>query len=261
MNSREYLHSLFGLSGRRAVVTGASSGLGAEMAKILASAGAAVLAVARRPERLTQLARDCDGMDGRIVIHQADLRDEAEVVSVGDAVEAKLGGCDIVVANAGTIERVPLAESHRDQFAKVLDLNVTSQWLLSRVLFPYLKASDAGRVINMASNMALGANVRTGGGSYSVSKHALLGLTRSQAVEWAPHGITANAIAPGYFPTEMTQAALENRQVAEHVLRFSPMGRFGQPSELAPALLFLASPASSYVTGTIIPVDGGWTAW
>jgi 2-dehydro-3-deoxy-D-gluconate 5-dehydrogenase len=253
MNSREYLHSLFGLSGRRAVVTGASSGLGAEMAKILASAGASVLAVARRPERLTQLARDCDGMDGRVVVHQADLRDEAEVVSVGDAVEAKLGGCDIVVANAGTIERVPLAESHRDQFAKVLDLNVTSQWLLSRVLFPYVKASAAGRVINMASIMALGA--------YSVSKHALLGLTRSQAVEWAPHGITANAIAPGYFPTEMTQAALENPEVAEHLLRFSPMGRFGRPSELAPALLFLASPASSYVTGTIIPVDGGWTAW
>lgn len=261
MDSRDYLHSLFGLSGRKAVVTGASSGLGAEMAKTLASAGADVLAVARRAERLTQLASECKGMEGRIVVHQADLRNEAEVEGVGEAVGAKLGGCDIVVANAGMGELVPLAESRTDQFSKTLDLNLTSQWLLSKVLFPRLKASGAGRVVNIASILALGAGVRTGLGSYSVSKHALLGLTRSQAVEWAPHGITANAIAPGYYPTELTQRALENPQVAEHLLRFTPMGRFGRPSELAPALLFLASPASSYVTGAIIPVDGGWTAW
>ena len=261
MDSRDYLHSLFGLTGRKAVVTGASSGLGAEMAKNLASAGAEVLVVARRIERLRQLAEDIEGVEGHILPWQADLSNVEEVYAVNEAVATKLGGCDILVANAGILEVIPLVENHLEDFSRTLELNLTSQWLLAKTLFPYLRASDAGRVINIASIYSLGAGVRQGLGAYAVSKHGIVGLTRSQAVEWAQYGITANAIAPGYYPTELSQRALDNPEISEYLRRFIPMGRFGKPSELAPALLFLASPSSSYVTGAVISVDGGWTAW
>ena len=173
----------------------------------------------------------------------------------------QLSGCDILVANAGTATRVRLEDMAEQDFAAVVDLNLKAQWLLAKACFPLLRQSDAGRIVNIASIYGLGASVINGLSAYTISKHGLVGLTRSQAVEWSRHGITANAIAPSYFPTEMTETALDNEKMSTRLRTFTPQGRFGQPTELATALLFLCSKASGYVNGTVVPVDGGWTAW
>ncbi len=261
MNSEDYLTNLFGCRGRKAVVTGASSGLGAEMARALAKAGADVLIVARRSERLQQLATELADTEGQIVCCTADLSKRADILRVAEQADRDLGGCDILVANAGTADRVPLKSMEEADFNEVLDLNVTTQWLLSKALFPLLSVSGNGRVINIASIYGLGASVIHGLGAYTTSKHALVGLTKSQAVEWARHGITANAIAPAYFPTELTETALADEEMSARLRTFTPQDRFGDPTQLATALLFLASTASTYTTGAIVPVDGGWTAW
>ncbi|MFT5089558.1 MAG: NAD(P)-dependent dehydrogenase (short-subunit alcohol dehydrogenase family) [Candidatus Latescibacterota bacterium] len=261
MKSSDYLSNIFGCSGRTAVVTGASSGLGAEMARALAKAGANVLLVARRTERLQQLATELADTEGEIIPCTADLSQRDDIKRVAEQADKDLGGCDILVANAGTADRVPLKSMEEEDFNGVLDLNVTAQWLLSKALFSQLAASGNGRIINIASIYSMGASVIHGLGAYTISKHALVGLTKSQAVEWARHGITANAIAPAYFPTELTETALEDEDMSARLRTFTPQDRFGDPSELAPALLFLASKASAYTTGAIVPVDGGWTAW
>jgi NAD(P)-dependent dehydrogenase (short-subunit alcohol dehydrogenase family) len=260
MTSEAYIHQLFGMAGRTAVVTGGSSGLGAEMARVLARSGARVLAVARRQELLESLASSAPDAEGSIHPCVADLTTETGIQAVTHAVE-RLGGCDVLVANAGVLEGGALAEVSAATFSRVLDVNLLSQWALAKCLLTFLKGSRAGRVINIASIVGVGGPVRIGVGPYVVSKHALIGLTRTQAVEWAPFGITANAIAPGYHYTELTAKALDDPELSERLKRFIPLGRFGSPHELATALLFLASPSSSYVTGIVLPVDGGWTSW
>ena len=277
--SHDYLDAMFGQRGRTAVVTGASSGLGAEMARVLAAAGAQVIAVARREERLRALDDSARDLAGSISPCAADLSGDAGIDRVTKAIEER-GRCDILVANAGTAEvsecycnqckaggehagtaEVGDIESMEDEsFSRVMALNLTAQWRLAKALFPWLVESDAGRVINIASVYGISAPVRDGLGAYAASKHGLVGLTRTQAVEWAKHGITANAIAPGYFPTEMTEQLLASK-AAKRLQQFVPMDRFGKPEELATALLFIASRASGYVTGTVLPVDGGWSAW
>ena len=164
------------------------------------------------------------------------------------------------MANAGTVEVGNVESMNDESFRRVLDLNLTAQWRLAKALFEWLSKSDAGRVINISSIYGISAPVRSGLGAYAASKHGLVGLTRTQAVEWAKHGITANVIAPGYFPTEMTEQLLASK-AAQRLQQFVPMDRFGALEELAPALLFLASSASSYVTGAVLPIDGGWSAW
>jgi 2-deoxy-D-gluconate 3-dehydrogenase len=196
---------------------------------------------------------------GSITACVADLSNGEGIDRVSSAVEDR-GGCDILVANAGTAEVGKVESMDDESFSRVLTLNLTAQWWLAKALFPWLAKSDAGRVINIASVYGISAPVRSGLVAYAASKHGLVGLTRTQAVEWAEHGITANAIAPGYFPTEMTEELLASK-ASQHLQQFVPMDRFGAPEELATALLFLASPASGYVTGAVLPVDGGWSAW
>ncbi len=257
--SGDYLDGLFGQSGRTAVVTGASSGLGAEMARVLASAGGDVIAVARREDRLRLLAETAADLPGSVTACVADLSSDDGVGAVARAVSER-GGCDVLVSNAGTVEVAKLESMDDETFCRVLDFNLTAQWRLAKALFEWLCKSGAGRVINISSIYGISAPVRSGLGVYAASKHGLVGLTRTQAVEWARHGITANVIAPGYFPTEMTEQVLAST-AAQRLRQFVPMERFGAPEELAPALLFLASPASSYITGAVVPVDGGWSAW
>ena len=261
MNSADYLFSLFGCKGRKAIVTGASSGLGRELARALVSAGADTLIVARRSERLESLAAELEEREGRVFICAADLSNRRDIAQVAECASAGLGGCDILVANAGISDRARLEEMPESRFNEVVDLNLTSQWLLSKALFPLLSKTGSGRIINIASVHGMTAAPIDGLGAYVVSKHALVGLTRSQAVEWAEFGITSNAIAPGYFETEMTSALLANGEASATLGSLTPQRRFGDPTELAAALLFLASQASGYVNGAIVPVDGGWTAW
>ena len=193
--------------------------------------------------------------------HAADLSDNTAIATLPEQAREHLGGCDILVANAGTATRVRLEDMAEQDFAAVVDFNLKAQWLLAKACFPLLRESDASRIVNIASIYGLGASVINGLSAYTISKHGLVGLTRSQAVEWSRHGITANAIAPSYFPTEMTETALDDEKMSTRLRTFTPQGRFGQPTELATTLLFLCSKASGYVNGTVVPVDGGWTAW
>ncbi len=261
MDSRDYLASLFDLSGRTAIVTGASSGLGAEMARVLVRAGARVLLVARRAERLAALADELGDCPGAAVPLAADLASEGDLDRIVREADQVLGGCDILVANAGQVRAQAAEALDRAAFEGVVGLNLTAAALLAGKLFPLLRAADQGRVIHIASIYGIGGPVRPGLASYAASKHAVVGLTRAQAIEWGRHGITVNAIAPGYFPTEINEALLSDPEAAERFKTFTPLGRFGRPAELAPVLLLLASPASSYVTGAVIPIDGGWSAW
>ena len=260
MKNGEYLQNLFGCTGRKAVVTGASSGLGVEISRALVHAGAQVIGVARRKEQLEVLREELTNTDGDFIACVADLSSESGIDQVISDVN-NIGGCDIAVANAGTADRQLLNNTNRSDFDRLIELNVTAQWQLAKALFPMLSIGNNGRFIQIASIYSLGASVIDGLGAYTISKHALLGLTRSLSVEWAQHGITVIAIAPGYFPTEMTESLLSHEKTSSHLLQFTPMKRFGDPTELAPAVLFLASLKSSYVTGSVIPIDGGWSAW
>jgi NAD(P)-dependent dehydrogenase (short-subunit alcohol dehydrogenase family) len=261
MEAGEYTESLFGATGRRAVVTGASSGLGAEMARVLARAGADVLAVARRLERLEALASEREERAGRIVPHAADLADGAQVDGIADAARAKLGGCDVLVANAATYSIARLERMEPEAFARDLEVNVHAPWRLCRALHPLLCDAEAGRIVHVTSIYGHGAPVVSGLGAYAVAKHGVVGLVRSLAQEWSRDGITVNAIAPGYFPTEMTEDVMSDETLKAKLLARTMLRRFGHPEELASVLLFLASPASGYVTGAVVPVDGGWSAW
>jgi gluconate 5-dehydrogenase len=251
---------LFGLSGRRAVVTGASSGIGRRAALVLATAGARVLAVARRGERLQALATAQPQLAERLLPLPLDLSLPGAVERLAGQAMAGLGGCDILVAAAGIPGRMAAAAVEAPGFDQVLHLNVTVQAQLAAALFPALRASDAGRVIHVASIYGLRGQESGSLAPYIASKHALVGLTRSQAIEWAGEGITVNALAPGHFPTEMTETLLADSTVAPRLQQRYPIGRFGRLEELDTALLFLAAPASSFVTGIVLPVDGGWTS-
>lgn len=254
--------ALFDLSGRAAVVTGASSGIGLRAALVLATAGAQVLLVARRAERLEALRAAHPALARRLRPLSLDLSLPASADQVAAAALAELGGCDILVAAAGVPGRQAAAAAAADGalFNRVLHFNVSVQAALAGALFPALRVSGCGRVIHVASIYGLRGQQAGQLGPYVASKHALVGLTRSQAIEWAGEGITVNALAPGHFPTEMTETLLADPAVVERLLPCYPIGRFGRLEDLDTSLLFLASPASGFVTGIVLPVDGGWTS-
>lgn len=264
-SSQDYLQGLFGQSGRTAVVTGASSGLGAEMARALVSAGAHVIAVARREHRLDALRDGAGGLAGTVTTCVADLGTDAGIDAVAGAVRDR-SGCDVLVANAGTAEVGNVESMDDESFSRVMALNLNAQWRLAKALFPALVESDAGRVINIASIHGILAPVRTGLAAYAASKHALVGLTRTQAVEWAKHGITVNAYGPGIVGTAMWDlideklAAEEGLAKGEAIKKYAGdilMGRVSVPEDVANLVSFLASEDSDYITGQTMLVDGG----
>ena len=254
------LHSLFSPAGRRAVVTGASSGIGRHLALLLARLGAEVLVVARRADRLEQLAEAEPALAPRLHACPADLADPEAPARVAAAAERLLGGCDLLIGAAGMPGRGGVVHFDAAQFTRVLQLNVTSQAALASALHPLLRRSSAGRVIHVASIYGLRGEETGPLAAYVASKHALVGLTRSQALEWAADGISVNAIAPAHFPTEMTEALLANPELGPRLLSRYPQGRFGRLEELDTTVLWLASPATSFITGVVVPIDGGWTA-
>jgi gluconate 5-dehydrogenase len=259
------IEPLFGLRGRVALVAGASSGIGAEAARALAKAGAAVGLVARRRERLDALARELETLGVRACATPADLTVRGEIEAAVERVEAALGPIAILVNSAGI---APLGRAERHPRAKwdaALAVNLTAAFELSQVVGERMIArGGGGRIIHVSSVMGAGANAVHRAVGYTATKHGMNGLVRQLAIEWARHGITVNAVAPAYFPTEMTidpnlgDVAADQK---ERMQRFTPMERLGRSGELETAILFLAAPGSSYVTGAIVPVDGGWTAW
>ena len=261
----QHLQSLFGLQGKVALVTGASSGLGIEFARGLAMAGADVALVARRLERLQEVARALAALGVRAQPIQADLRQDVQIEGAIRQAQDRLGPIDILINNAG-VAPVGRAERHSmEKWQQAIDVNLTAVFLCcQKVGQQMIERGQGGRIINISSVLGEGANSVHKTVGYAATKGAVTNMTRQLAVEWAPHGITVNALAPSWFPTEMITDPRLGRVQDEQRARmelFTPMGRLGHEGELLGAVIFLASPAASYVTGAILHVDGGWHAW
>ena len=243
------------LQDRVAIVTGASSGLGARFATVLAEAGAQVVAAARRLERLEELARSQPGIVP-VACDVADADDRARLVEAALALDGRI---DICVNNAGIASGGPDRQATLEAFSAVMRVNVEAVFALTQEVATHMIARGAGSVINVSSMFGLVASTPVPDAPYVASKSALNGLTRELANQWAPHGVRVNAIAPGWFATEMNTELLEDERSLRWLQRQCPMGRPGRVDELDGVLLFLASDASSYCTGQVIAVDGGWT--
>jgi NAD(P)-dependent dehydrogenase (short-subunit alcohol dehydrogenase family) len=260
MNS---LGELFSLRGHVAIVTGASSGLGVECARALAIAGADVALAARRGDRLGPLAEEIAQSYGvRAIGVATDITADADLDRLVAAVEAQLGVADILVNNAGISPTGRAETLPRATWDSGIATNLTAPMMLAqRFARRLIEAKKPGRVINMSSIYGLVASSIYRLSAYNASKAGLINLTRQLAIEWAPYGILVNAIAPGWIPTEANEAGMAKPQNRERMERGTPLGRLGRPDELRGTIIYLASAASSYVTGTVISVDGGYVSW
>jgi len=248
----------FDLGGRRALVTGASRGIGRAIAVGLAALGADVVALARSTDGLAETVAASARKRGTVSAHSADLSNPDSIERCVEATAESLGGIDILVNNAGTAHASYVEDTDLSTWERVVDLNLRTCWLLARAASPHLHAGDGGKLINVAS--VLGLVGSRGESAYVAAKHGLIGLTRALALEWAQHNVQVNALAPGYVETEMTRGMLEDDELARSVVKNTPIGRWGQTDEIVGPAVFLASRASSFVTGQVLVVDGGWTA-
>jgi NAD(P)-dependent dehydrogenase (short-subunit alcohol dehydrogenase family) len=247
---------LFDLAGRVAVVTGASSGLGNRFARALHEAGASVVAIARRADRLDELAKGRD----RIFPRTADVTDDAALRSLVEETIKEFGRIDVLVNNAGLGTPAPAVDADLDDFRYTLEVNLVALFNLSRLVARPMLAAGAGSIINIGSIFGLGSSWPIPNPAYTASKGAVTQLTRELACQWAKGGVRVNALAPGFFPSEATAGMDSDAKSLAYVERGTPMRRMGYVHELDGALLFLASDASTFVTGQTLAVDGGWTA-
>ncbi|MFI0961313.1 SDR family NAD(P)-dependent oxidoreductase [Streptomyces sp. NPDC021080] len=248
--------NLFDVDGRVIIVTGASSGLGQQFAHALHAAGAQVVAVARRKDRLDRLAAECPGLDARPL----DVTDSAACAALVEDVHQAYGRIDGLVNNAGVGTPAPAIEEDLDQFRHVIDVNLTSVFHLSRLVAKPMLAAAQGSVVNIASIYGLGSTYPVGDASYAASKAAVINLTRDLAGQWSKRGVRVNAIAPGFFRSEMAEELFTSEKAHQRITLATPMRRTGEPGELDGAVIFLLSDASSFVTGATLAVDGGWSS-
>jgi NAD(P)-dependent dehydrogenase (short-subunit alcohol dehydrogenase family) len=252
--------NLFDLTGQVALVTGASKGLGLEMATALAEAGADVVIGARTEADIQQAAADLAAATGQRVLGRVlDVADSASVDEFVAGAMAEFGRIDILVNNAGVNIRSPISQITNENWRTVQSVNIDGVFFMCRAAVPHMVAAGYGRIINIGSALSLvGLGERV---SYTSAKGAVVQLTRTLALEMAQKGVTVNCICPGPFATEMNEPLIGTAAGDALIGHNIPMQRWGELHEIRPSVLFLASPASSYVTGTAISVDGGWTAW
>lgn len=249
----------FRLDGRTALVTGAARGLGSALAIGLAEAGAEIIALDRNSladttQRVNLLGRDCHALVHDLQGITAEAADALvqECVRVG-------GRLDILVNNAGIIRRAPALDYTRADWDAVISVNLSGSFFLAQAVARHLMHTGGGKIINMASMLSFQGGVNVA--AYAAAKSGIAGLTRALANEWARHGINVNAIAPGYMVTDLTAPLRADPDQGTAILNRIPAGRWGEPEDLKGAVVFLASDASSYIHGTILPVDGGWLSW
>jgi NAD(P)-dependent dehydrogenase (short-subunit alcohol dehydrogenase family) len=252
--------SCFDIRGQSAIVTGASSGLGVTFAEALAECGANLVIAARRYDRLVEVAKSLAAKHGvQVVPVETDVSREEHVTRMVDTAVKKLGSLEILVNNAGVASMSPSVDMTLEEWKKVIDVNLTGAFLCARTAAREMIKRNYGKIVNIASIYGAIGDIFHAA-PYYASKAAVINLTRAFAIEWAPHRINVNAVAPGFFLSEMTEQVFKDENAMKHILSRTPLGRTGEPVDLKAVLVYLASPASNYVTGQTIFVDGGWTA-
>jgi NAD(P)-dependent dehydrogenase (short-subunit alcohol dehydrogenase family) len=249
------MQDIFSVEGKHILITGASSGLGAHMATMLAGRGARISAAARRVDRLQSLVEDIQGNGGEAAAMAMDVVDQAAVETGFDQARSRFGAVDVVINNAGTAARAPAEDTTAEEWHRVIEANLNGAWYVAQCAGrQMIESGNGGSIINMASIMAYRQS--EGLAAYCSSKAAVNHLTHVLALEWAARGIRVNAIAPGYFYSEMTDALLASER-GQAMVANTPLKRAGTPDELDGTVLLLASDASSYINGATIVVDGG----
>jgi gluconate 5-dehydrogenase len=253
----------FNLTGKRLFITGGSRGLGRAMALACADAGADCILVGRDQASLEQTAGEIRALGRKAFTHVADISQPEECEAACERALVDFGPIDILINNVGgRRQNIPTADMPLEMWRQLIDLNLTSVFLCTKLIGGAMVPRGKGRVINIASINALVAGRKIAGRHYETAKAAVVQFTRATAADWAPHGVTVNAILPGGFMTEANQRWKQiHPEVIETFLAQVPMGRYGEPDELGPLAVYLASDASAYMTGAALVIDGGYTLW
>jgi len=249
-----WLQSQFSLTGKTALVTGASKGIGASIAIAMAQAGADVVLVGRSQDSLSATRTAIENLGRTTETLIADVESRDQIAAAFKSIEQL--NVEIVVNNAGSISRAPAIESSLEDWDRIIDTNLNSVFQISQLCAKSMLAKGRGRIINIASLLSFQGGINVP--AYTASKHAVAGVTKALANEWGAKGVTVNAIAPGYISTDNTQALRNDVDRNASILARIPIGRWGTPEDLAAVAVFLASPAAAYINGEIITVDGGW---
>ena len=251
---------MFDLKGRVVVVSGASSGLGVQMAKGFACQGADLVIMARRLEKLTNVAEEIRSLGVKCLTIKCDVTDTEAINKAAETAIKEYGKVDVLVNCAGSAKNAGVVNMTDDEWDFTIDTDLTSVFEVTRAFSKYMVEKKYGRIINIASMYGLVGNTAMDTVAYHSSKGGVVNFTRAVAAELAKYNITCNAICPGYFATELTIDVLKTEEFTNYMKATVPMGRYGNEGELNPAAIFLASDEAAYVTGAILPVDGGYTA-